>query len=183
MIFHRPKLGSENLYSQREYLIMTSYKYSRKENVRVKSNCLCVVLKELARQWTLDNSLIPDEYLSWLKTQDGFSLNSIKSIHIKKLIRHFDLTWHEVEDGFTGLLVPRSIHSVKFGGVPHLGGVSVTQKYSIMQDVMNAIRTTKCLTTLHKSLFRMGSRQSRSGFTGEDCDGSPCLPYDHAFCI
>lgn len=99
--------------------------------------------KNLADKWSIDNSLIPDEYLSWLKTQKGFNPNAIKPTDISKVLDHFELTWHEVEDGFTGLLVPRAIHSVKFGGVPHLGGVSATQKYAIMQDIMNAIRTAK----------------------------------------
>jgi len=59
---------------------------------------------------------------------------------IKNLRVYYKLTWHECEDGFTAQLVPQAIHSTKFGGIPHLGGISIIKKYKEGMKILQAIR-------------------------------------------
>ena len=40
----------------------------------------------------------------------------------------FKLTWHEHQNGHLVQLVSSNLHSVKYGGFSHLGGISILKK-------------------------------------------------------
>ena len=84
--------------------------------------------KAIAREWSINNGIIPQKYADAL-TRNNVNLEEIKFNDIKILREQLKLVWHEAEDGFTGYLVPRELHNVASGGIPHLGGVSVTKNY------------------------------------------------------
>ena len=96
--------------------------------------------RAIAREWRNNNGIIPQEYADAL-TRNHVNFEEIKFSDIKILRRQLKLVWHEAEDGFTGYLVPRVLHNAASGGIPHLGGVSVTHNYAQLQDIMNIIRS------------------------------------------
>ena len=96
--------------------------------------------RAIADKWTENNALIPQKYADWL-TKNNVDFGDIRALHIRTLREQLKLVWHEAEDGFTGYLVPRALHNAASGGIPHLGGVSVTHNYAQLQDIMNAIRS------------------------------------------
>jgi len=94
---------------------------------------------KLAEYWSKNTSLIPDEYKNWFASQ-GVVIDDLVEKNIKALIKNFKLTWHECEDSISAQLVPQAIHSTKFGGIPHLGGVSIVQKYKEGLKILQAIK-------------------------------------------
>ena len=98
--------------------------------------------RAIAEKWSNSNNkgIIPQEYADWL-TGKHVDLEAIEPEYIAIMRRQLKLVWHEAEDGFTGYLVPRALHNAASGGIPHLGGVSVTHNYAQLQDIMNIIRS------------------------------------------
>jgi hypothetical protein len=76
-------------------------------------------LRELVRNH--DDS-VPQLIYDYLKGNDiNFEFVTTQEIEEMRMIKNLYLTWHEVEDGVSGMLVPGVVHR----SISHAGGISV----------------------------------------------------------
>lgn len=75
----------------------------------------------LADQWA--NKGIPKEYQKWFEAK-GLTRFDLDEYAIGEFRKGNQMVWHECVGGNTAQLLDRSLHNVRSGGIPHLGGIS-----------------------------------------------------------
>lgn len=95
---------------------------------------------ELARQWS--ESGIPKEYQKWFDDMGIKDADFLTAKNIKNFREANNLVWHEHQDGSTAQLLERTFHNGRYGGIPHLGGIS-ENKRKTAQEEYNKIKKEK----------------------------------------
>lgn len=76
----------------------------------------------LAEDWSGGN--IPKKYQQWFDDRPFIDKEFLTKQDIKLFRTSNSMVWHECENGRTAQLLDRSLHNVRNGGIPHLGGIS-----------------------------------------------------------
>lgn len=90
----------------------------------------------LAKEWALHPEKIPTEYAAWFENID---MDFLSGKDIRNFMDAYHLTWHEHQSGNFAQLISSAIHSTRYGGFSHLGGISILKKVEEARKIMIAI--------------------------------------------
>lgn len=79
----------------------------------------------LAEKWGKGG--VPEKYQEWFD-KNNIDTDLLSSKDIYKFRKANNLVWHEHENGITGQLLDSSLHTARYGGIPHVGGISIKKE-------------------------------------------------------
>lgn len=87
--------------------------------------------RSLAEKWSKEG--IPKEYENWFNS-NGIDADTILPGDIKNFREENKMVWHEHQNQKTAMLLDRSIHNARSGGVPHMGGIAEIKAKMAQKD-------------------------------------------------
>lgn len=101
-------------FSHATVKVPNGYGVNRKTNFEKFDNML-------AEKWGREG--VPAEYQKWFDN-NGVDTDFLLGSDIRDFRTANKLVWHEHQNGHTAQLLDHSLHTARYGGIPHLGGIS-----------------------------------------------------------